>query len=68
MRNLGRPQLNYRDVCKRDMNELNIDLKEWEELAMDRSRWKSYLKTALNIGEKYIVIALDNKPKIQKEK
>ena len=23
-RNLGRPQLRYRDVCKRDMKELNI--------------------------------------------
>ena len=25
-RNLGRPQLRYRDVYKRDMKELNIDL------------------------------------------
>ena len=25
-RNLGRPQLDYRDVCKWDIKELNIDL------------------------------------------
>ena len=24
-RNLSRPQLRYRDVCKRDMKELNIE-------------------------------------------
>ena len=37
-RNLGRPQLHYRDVCKRDMNELSIDKIKWEELATDHSK------------------------------
>ena len=41
-RNLGRPQLRYRDVCKRDMKELNINKDEWEELATDRYKWKGY--------------------------
>ena len=31
-------QLHYWDVFKQDMNELNIDLNNWEELAKDRSR------------------------------
>ena len=43
-RNLGRPQLRYRDVCKRDMKELSIDKNKWEELATDRSKWRSYLQ------------------------
>ena len=51
-RNLGNPQLRYRDVCKRDMNELNIDLNKWEELAMDRSWRRSYLQTALKVAKK----------------
>ena len=38
-RNPGRPQLRYRDVCKRDMNELSIEKNKLEELATDRSKW-----------------------------
>ena len=37
-RNLGRPQLRYRDVCKREMKEPSIDKNEWEDLATDRSK------------------------------
>ena len=33
--NLGRPQLRYRYVCKRDMMGLSIDENKWEELATD---------------------------------
>ena len=32
--NLGRLELLYRDVCKRDMKELNVNLNKW-----DRSPW-----------------------------
>ena len=28
--NFGRPQLRYRDVCKRDIKELNMCLNKWE--------------------------------------
>ena len=31
-----------------DMKELNIDLNKWEELVMDRSKWRSYLQAAFN--------------------
>lgn len=31
-RNIGRPQLRYKDVCKRDMRALNIDTESWEGL------------------------------------
>ena len=32
-RNLGRPQLRYRNVCKRDMRELSIDKNKCEKPA-----------------------------------
>ena len=67
-RNLGRPQLHNRKVCKRDMKELSIDEnKWWEELATDRSKWKSYLQATLKVGEKNIITALENKCRLKKE-
>jgi hypothetical protein len=36
----GRPLLRYRDVCKRDMKDINIDLVTWEQEAIDRVSWK----------------------------
>jgi hypothetical protein len=33
----GRPQLRYKDVCKRDLKNLGKDLKIWEVLASWRS-------------------------------
>ena len=65
-RNLGRPQLRYRDVRKRDMNELNIDKNKWEELATDRSNWRSYLQTTLKFGKK--INALEKKRRLKKKK
>ena len=50
--NLGCPQLRYRDMGKRVMKKLNIDLNKWEELAMNRSKRGSYLKVALKVSEK----------------
>ena len=34
-RRTGRPQLRYSDACKRDMKALNIDPRDWEDLAAD---------------------------------
>ena len=36
----GRPLLRYKDVCKRDLKALEIDLNRWETLASDRSAWR----------------------------
>ena len=44
-RNLGCPQLRYRDVYKWDMKELNIDLNKLDELATDRSKWEITCKS-----------------------
>ena len=48
----GRPQLHYRDVCNRDVKELNIDLNKWKEFTTDRSKWRSDLQATLKVGEK----------------
>ena len=54
--NIGRPQLLDRDVCKWDMNELNIYLNKREEFAMDCSKWRNYLQVTLNVFSKIIVL------------
>ena len=38
---VGRPQLRYKDVCKRDLQVLDIDTNSWEDTSADRSRWRS---------------------------
>lgn len=37
----GHPQLRFKDVVKRDMKALDIDVRSWEDLAADRPRWRS---------------------------
>ena len=68
--NLGRPQLRYRDVCKRDMKDLNIDLKNGKNwpLATDHSKRRRYLKVTLKVGKKHTITALENKLKLKKNK
>ena len=33
----GRPQLRFKDACKRDLNALNIDKNNWQATALKRS-------------------------------
>ena len=51
-RSRGRPLLRFRNVCKLDMNVLEIDVTSWESLASDRDAWKCTLKSQLFIVEK----------------
>ena len=44
-RGRGRPLLRFKDVAKRDLNDLGIDATEWEHLAEDRLKWRSAIKT-----------------------
>ena len=53
-RSVGYPQLRYKDVCKRDMKVLEINAKSWEDIAADRSRWRSVLQRQLKTGEEKI--------------
>ena len=42
-RNVGRPRLRYKYVCKRDSKSLNVDIDEWEKLTDDRNKWRSLI-------------------------
>ena len=37
-RNVGRPRLRYKDVCKRDLKSLSVDIDEREKLTEDRNK------------------------------
>ena len=56
-RSKGRPQLRYKDVCKRDMKALDINTDSWEDLAADRMMWRSTLNQHLKTGGKKLVNA-----------
>ena len=47
----GRPQLPYKDVCKRGLKAMNIDLTTWEAVASDRTAWKQTVKKGLSSFE-----------------
>ena len=44
----GRPQLRFRDVCKRDLKPLNIDQNNWEATALRRSAWRQTVQNGLS--------------------
>ena len=50
-RRRGRPQLRFKDVCKRDLKACNIDTKLWETLADNRNLWKLHVSQGLKSGE-----------------
>ena len=64
-RNPGRFQFFYRDVCKRDIEELSIGENNWEELATDGSKWKRYLQVTLKVEK---ITSLENKCRPQESK
>ena len=56
-RTKGRPQLRYKDVCKRDIKAPDINTESWEDLAADRMRWRNTLNQHLKAGEEKLVNA-----------
>ena len=44
-RGRSRPLLRLKDVAKRDLNDLGIDMTEGKHLAEDRLKWCSAIKT-----------------------
>ena len=43
-RNVGRPKLRFKHMIKRDMSALKIDIADWEETTLDRSKWRSTVR------------------------
>ena len=66
-RSKGRPQLRYKDVCKRDMKALDINTESWEDLAADHMMWRSTLNQHLKKGEKKLTNAEVGKRTCRKE-
>jgi len=52
---------NYKGVCKRDTKALDINTENWEEVAADRSKWRSVLHKQLKSGEEKIHTAANGK-------
>ena len=44
----GRPQLRFKDVCKRDLKPSNIDQNYWEATALKRSAWRQTVQNGLS--------------------
>ena len=45
----GRPQLQFKDVYKRDLKALNIDQNNWEATALKRSVWRQTAERSLQL-------------------
>ena len=65
-RNTGRPLLRFKDVCKRDMKNLDINTDSWEVLASDRLGWRGTLRTQLQAGEEKMMEAAAEKRAFRK--
>ena len=50
-RSVGYSQLRYKDVCKRDLKGMDISTQSWEDMAADRTSWRSTLQRQLKAGE-----------------
>ena len=46
-RPMGRSQLRFKDVWKRDLQALGINIDSWEVTATDRNAWKHTVKLGL---------------------
>ena len=47
----GRPNLRFKDICKRDMKALNISIDTWENMTANLDAWKYTVQVGLNSYE-----------------
>ena len=47
----GRPQLWYKDVCKRDSKAMDVDLTTWKAAASDQTTWQQNVQKDLSSFE-----------------
>ena len=53
----GRPQPRFKDVRKKDMKALDMDVNGWEDLAQDGPRWRQELTHSLSRRDKKLRMA-----------
>ena len=50
-RTTGRPQLRYKDVCKRDLKAMDVNLIMWEAVASDWTAWRQTVQKDMSSFE-----------------
>ena len=60
-RKTGRPLLRFKDVCKRDLQACKINVDSWEDLANERTKWRSSVKIGCKTAEQERAFRLDEK-------
>ena len=63
----GRQALRFKDVCKRDLKLADIDPGSWEQIADDRSAWRSAVRKGVRTGEDKRNRLLEDKRQCWKE-
>ena len=48
-RPLGRPKRRWEDNIKMDLQEVGCGGMDWNEVALDRDRWRAIVKAVMNI-------------------
>ena len=66
-RAVGRPKLRFKDICKNSMEDFSIDCNDWENLASDRSAWRSSLRTAAKNYDNVLLNKLIQKRQTRKD-
>ena len=66
-RSTGCLQLRHKDVCKRDMKVLNININSWEDLTTNHTSQRSMLHKHLQTGKKKLTAAAAEKQANKKE-
>ena len=58
-RKVGGQKLRYKDVQKRHLKSMNIDVNSWEQLAEDRNSWRRSLHAGKEVVQRKIRAASD---------
>ena len=67
-RRRGRPKLRYKDTCKRDLKKCDINHSTWNQLADNRSMWKTVVGTGVAYLEEQTKNRANEKRQERKEK
>ena len=57
----GQPQLCFKNVCKRDLQALDINTDSWEVIATDRDAWRYTVKVGLSQYEETQLVKSEEK-------
>uniref|UniRef100_A0A8C9WDN1 Reverse transcriptase domain-containing protein n=1 Tax=Scleropages formosus TaxID=113540 RepID=A0A8C9WDN1_SCLFO len=66
VRPTGRPHLRFKDVCKKDLRELDINVNGWEELATARCSWRQELHQGLGRGKQKLRLQAEERRRRRK--